>query len=301
MESPLEDRAQADDLDELARVRATLAEKDEEIARLRDRLADEQFGRELREVFALAVTAGTIATPAAHGQILVSLVETAATVIRARSAALFLLDEEAQELVFEVALGPKADEARKYRVPLGQGIAGLVALSAQPMAISGAQHDPRQASDIAAQIGYYPESILCVPLIYDNQVIGVLELLDKLDEPSFTPHDMELLVRFASQAAVGIEVSRMLRSLPALIGEVLNVFGDPSDSRVRQLRAHAEELAQRIEADPAYRRALELARLIQDISRQGEPASRACLSILRSFAEYSRSRTGSVDEYGATR
>lgn len=284
--------------DELAQAQAALARQAAEIEQLRAQLADEQFGRELREVFALATTAGTIAAPTAHGQILTSLVETAADVIGAHSAALFMIDDQAGELVFEVALGPKADEAMKHRVPLGQGIAGLVAMSGQPMAVSGAESDPRQASDIAARIGYLPRSILCVPLVYGDQVIGVLEMLDKVGAPSFSPRDMELLGLFANQAAVGIEMSRTVQSLPALIGEVLHVLDDQSeDPRVQQLREDAQALARRIEADPTYRQALEMARLVQEISRESEHAGRHCLTILRSFAEYSRARAGTASDF----
>src|SRR5207245_1557500 len=117
------------------------------------------------------------------------------------------INEETHELIFEVALGQKAQEVKKFAIPLGHGIAGLVAVSGQPMAISDAQRDPRQASDIARSVGYVPQSILCVPLFYNDQIIGVLELLDKADASSFTAADMETLGLFANQAAVAIEQS----------------------------------------------------------------------------------------------
>ena len=53
------------------------------------------------------------------------IVEAAAQVISARAASLFLVNEETQELIFEVALGQKAQEVKKFSVPLGHGIAGL--------------------------------------------------------------------------------------------------------------------------------------------------------------------------------
>src|ERR687893_1907580 len=107
------------------------------------------------------------------------IVGTAAGVFPSRSAALFLIDEEVEELVFQVALGPEAEQVKDLRVPLGHGIAGLVAVSGQPMAVSDAGSDPRQAADIAQSVGYTPGTILCVPLFYDDEIIGVLELLDR--------------------------------------------------------------------------------------------------------------------------
>src|SRR6266536_2683684 len=90
-----------------------------------------------------------------------------------------LIDEDAGDLVFQVALGGSADEVKDIRVPLGHGIAGGVALSGLPLAVSNASKDPRWAKDIGDQVDYRPDSIVCVPLFYDDRVIGALELLDK--------------------------------------------------------------------------------------------------------------------------
>ena len=159
------------DAEDRAREEA-LARAQEEISRLRRKLADERFAEELKDALTLAAAAGEIASPVTHSRLLEMIVETAASVIPSRAASLFLIDEETEELIFEVALGPEAEEVRKFRIPLGQGIAGLVAVSGQPMAISDASSDPRQAADIAKRVGYEPESILCVPLIH-NEVLSV--------------------------------------------------------------------------------------------------------------------------------
>src|SRR5215207_8419633 len=187
----MNDEPRTGDQDTFARAQETIARQAEEIERLKRRLTDERFAEDLREALVLATAAGTIASPMTHLRLLDMIVETAAHMISARAAALFLIDEETQELIFEVALGSKAEEVKKFRVPLGYGIAGLVAVSGQPMAISNAENDPRQAADIAQSVGYAPQSILCVPLFYEDQVIGVLELLDKEGAPSSSASDME--------------------------------------------------------------------------------------------------------------
>src|SRR3990170_297946 len=98
-----------DRMDTLARAQVTIARQQEEIEGLKRRLADERFAEDLREALALAASAGAIASPVSHSRLLEMIVETAARMIFARAAALFLVDEEAQELIFEVALGPKAE------------------------------------------------------------------------------------------------------------------------------------------------------------------------------------------------
>jgi GAF domain-containing protein len=297
----MSDSGGTEDRNALAEAQRIVAQQADEIQRLRAQLSDDRFARELREVFSLAATAGTIAAPVAHSRLLELIVQTAAHVISARAASLFLLDEAADELVLEVATGPKAAEARRLRLPIGHGIAGLVAASAQPMAISDAQRHPQHAADIAARVGYLPTSILCVPLTYEDQTIGVLELLDKVGAASFGLADIEALGLFAEQAAVAIEQSRTLRGLAALIGEMLHLLGDTSDPRIHQLQEEARAFARRIEDEPAYQQALELARLIQQLGRHGEADLKACQTIVRAFVDYARSRPGLGEDLGLTR
>ena len=270
----------------------------EEISRLRRRFADERFAEKLRDALTLAVAAGEISSPVTHSRLLEMIVQTAASVIPSRAASLFLIDEETEELIFEVALGSKAEEVRKFRIPLGHGIAGLVAVSGQPMAISDARSDPRQAADIARSVGYEPESILCVPLFYDEEVVGVLELLDREGTLSYSAADMNTLGLFAEQAAVAIEQSRIRGDLAALLGETLGSSGGVPDHRSVGLAEGARSFAESMEEDAAYRRALELAALVREISRAGEEEHTACRTILEGFAGYLRSRPEERDDLG---
>ena len=266
--------------------RAMIARQAEEIERLGRLLAGERFAEEMRQALATAAMTGTIASPVTHTRLLEMIVETAARVIGADAASLFLVDEENHQLTFEVAIGQKAAEVKKYTIPMGHGIAGLVAISGQPMAVSEAQSDPRHAADIARSVGYLPQSVLCVPLFYNEAITGVLELLDKKGAPSFGGEDMELLGYFANQAAVAIEQSRTHRNLAALIGEVLASLEGVAEHRKEALQQETRAFASFIEADPRYHQALELARLVQAISWRGEAEAQACRTLLLGFSDY---------------
>ena len=231
-----------------AREDDVVARQAEEVARLRDALS-------------LAATAGIIGSPVTHTRLLEMIVETGAHVIGARAGALFLLDEDESELTFEVAIGPHAEEAKRFRVPLGHGIAGMVAASGQPVAIADAESDARLAADIAEGVGYRPQTVLCVPLFYGERVIGALELLDKDGGRSFSAADMDALALFAGQAAVALQLSRTYQS-------------------VTRLLLDESELAPGAKVDHESRDALELAALVHEIVRHGEverePATRCC-------------------------
>jgi GAF domain-containing protein len=247
------------------------------------------FVSELREALTLAGTAGVVAAPVTHAHLLEMIVQTASRVIRARAASLCLVDEKGQELVFEVVQGEKAEELRKIRVPLGHGIVGLVAQTGEPIAISDAQSDPRHASDVARRIGHTPRSIVAVPLFFEDRVVGVLELLDKLDGGSFGAGDIEALGLFANQAAIAIQQSRSHTSLALMLMDAIWSVADLPPERRLRLSDGARAFARDLEDGP-YGRALELARLVREIVHAGPRAAAACRDVLEAFAEYVRRR-----------
>jgi GAF domain-containing protein len=282
----------------LEEARAIIEQQASEIARLRRRVDDDRLVDELRDAVRLSVTASAIGTPVSHARLLDMIVATAADIIGANAASLFLIDTEHEDLVFEVALGEKADEVKKFRVPLGHGVAGLVALTGQPMAVSDTTTDDRDAADIAEAVGYVPKNILCVPLFYSDQVIGVLELLDKEGATHFSPDDMEALGLFANQAAVAIEQSRNHDRLDSLVKGFVQSLGAVAEGERASLAERAAEFARGITADQSFRRALELAGLVQEIAGQGDREWEACRGILESFAAFLRSKPSSGNAGG---
>ena len=272
---------------DLAEALAVIARQAEEIELLRTQHADARLAEDLRAALVRSALAGTIAAPVTHSRLLEMIVETAAQVISSQAASLFLVDEERRELVFEIALGQKAEEVKKFRVPLGHGIAGHVASTGQPTATSGTV-DPRQAREIGESVGYIPRTILCVPLFYADRVIGVLELLDKADDATFTMLDMHVLGLFANMAAVAIEQSRTRESLSGVIAEMVLEFsgGDLPDADRQELMRGMQRLAGNIARDERYQQALGIVRLVEEISRSGEHELGACQAMLRAFADY---------------
>jgi len=279
-----EEQRQSANSDALAEAQELIARQGAEIQRLRQLVADNRFADELRQSLILAGAVGAIATAPAYEQLLMLILETAAQVINASAASISLVDEEQRELVIEHALGPRGREAKGVRLPLGHGIAGLVAASGQPMAISNAGRDPRHAAEIAARIGYQPDTILCVPLIYEERVIGVLELMDKAGGRSFTPADIETLGGFGTQAAIVIEQSRLQTSVSGLIGLLLSSPDRAGAAAGAGTAARA--FAATLQEASSYQETLELAQLVRQFASLGELERQLCASLLRGQLQY---------------
>ena len=268
----------------------TIARLEAELAELRRLLSGDSLAARLREALLQATTAAEIAAPTSHDQLLDLILETASAVIGAQAGALFLIDESTGELVCEAAAGGQAERVKGLRLPLGHGIAGGVALTAQPLAVSEARKDPRWAADVGDRVGYLPDSLVCVPLFHGDRITGVLELLDKKGSPSFSPGDVYLLGLFANQAAVAIEQSRTRREIAAIVAASLQESISPEARAAAQLTEELARFAEGLEQDSGFRRSRELAALVNEIAQLGDAELGTCVAFLRAFAQYVRVR-----------
>jgi transcriptional regulator with GAF, ATPase, and Fis domain len=285
--------------DDLAQAHNVIEHQKQVIEGLQRRLEDARQLDTLRDIYSLAVSTKTIAEPFTHHRLLDMIVQTAAAVMSARAASLFIIDTKAQELVFEVATGPKAAEVSQFRLPLGHGIAGFVAVSGQPIAITNAGDNPLHASDISRSIGYVPQNILCVPLFYQEQVIGVLELLDKENDTPFDERDMNLVSFFANQAAVAIELSHTHHYLMRLFSDLFQLADKGTPHSHEQILQYAHTFYERMEEDTNVKQALEFATFLQEIIWSGDDERALCRTMLQSMGLYLRSRLTPLHEWTA--
>ena len=141
----------------------------------------------------------------------------ARAIFGAKASSIFLLDEEADELVFEAIAGYGAETLLGQRFPSSTGIAGWVLVTRQPLVIEDVTEDPRFAKDFAETTGYIPKGLMAVPLLYEERTLGVLEVLDRPQRSQFSLVEMDLLGLFANQAAIALDLLRRTRRAEAVL------------------------------------------------------------------------------------
>jgi len=140
------------------------------------------------------------------------ILDKARELIRTESASVMLYVEKTNDLEFKVVLGPKASGVKPYRLPMGQGISGWVAQNRKPILIPDAYQDSRFDPSFDKRSGYRTRSILCVPMLHKRKLIGVMTVLNRVDNLPFLEEDKNIMLTFASQAALAIENARLLQA-----------------------------------------------------------------------------------------
>jgi GAF domain-containing protein len=106
------------------------------------------------------------------------------------------------------ASGEEAGDLLGHRVAPGEGIAGFVLASGQPLALSRLEKDPRLRGGLEGLLRRRPRSLLCVPCTSDDAVLGALELADKEAGEAFTFDDLELVTLLAGIAGSALAEDR---------------------------------------------------------------------------------------------
>jgi GAF domain-containing protein len=151
-----------------------------------------------------AVAAGVMSSEEDYRSLLQSIVEVARAIFAARASSITLLDEQADELVFEAVAGEGSETLVGRRMPSDTGVMGWTLTTRQPLVIEDVSADPRHSRETAEETGYVPQGLMSVPLLHEERALGVLQVLDR--QTPFTLQEMELLGLFANQAAVALDL-----------------------------------------------------------------------------------------------
>lgn len=164
-----------------------------------------------------AVAAGVLGAEENFRVLLRSIVEVARAIFKAKASSIFLVDEATDELVFEAVAGEGSESLVGRRFPSSTGIAGFVLVSRQPLVIEDVLADPRFSRETAESTGFVPKGLMAVPLLHEERVLGVLEVLDRPRDARFTLAEMELLGLFANQAAIALDLLQRARQAQAVL------------------------------------------------------------------------------------
>ncbi|MGE0086951.1 MAG: SpoIIE family protein phosphatase [Desulfococcaceae bacterium] len=142
--------------------------------------------------------------------LLSDIMESSRAVMNAEASSLLLYDPVENRLHFNITIGDKGPLLREFSVEMGEGIAGWVAQHRKPQLIRDCYSDPRFNPEMDRKISFRTCSMICIPMIRYEQLIGVMQVINKKDGCVFEDRDLIIFETLASQCAVAIENARLV-------------------------------------------------------------------------------------------
>ena len=118
-----------------------------------------------------------------------SIFRVATVLLRGERASLLLRDDATSDFVIARAVGLAEDVQRQVRVRPGEGVAGHVVASKRPLLVRTASDMP-----VPLRVGHYrSESFVSVPVLVNDEPLGVLNVTDRADGTPFEMGDLRTL------------------------------------------------------------------------------------------------------------
>lgn len=201
-------------------------------------------------------TASNAGNSRQHRALLQSIVRTTQSVCAAQACSVQRLDRGSRELVFEAASGRGRPDLIGIRYSADTGIAGWTLVSRQAIVVDDVQQNAHFAKDVAESTGYLPRSIIALPLIHEDRLLGVLEVLDSSAGWASGIAGLDFLAEFAEQAAIVLSLvegdqlvdaavstaDEAMRELMEISGTLAALTGDRRTTALRLLHTLRELL-----------------------------------------------------------
>jgi response regulator RpfG family c-di-GMP phosphodiesterase len=170
-----------------------------------------------------------------------TLIDAAKRLIGAQASSIMLFNEHSKALDFYAASSAKADKLQKLTVPLGAGVASWVFQNKKPVIINDVTKDARFYPEVDKQTRFKTRSLLAVPLLAKDEIVGVIEVVNKLSG-DFSVNDMLLLTAIASQTGMSIQNARLFRKTEKLLFNTVSSLSQAIDAKDQYTSGHSSRV-----------------------------------------------------------
>jgi transcriptional regulator with GAF, ATPase, and Fis domain len=251
--------------------------------------------RRLQDSIRFVEAANTLTSPLMRS--IENLLRVAADAVGASEASVIVRDGNKGSLKFLSAIGPVAEQLLRVKIPPGRGIAGFVFTSGQPMMVANAAEEESFYAEVDRTTGYTTQTLLATPLRVRNEIIGVLELVNRPGEPPyapFAPEEMDQSAHFADAIAALVDAYESAKLVEIIFDR--SVHDTKTDTHT------ADELrrwTRNLRAAPEHRDMLAIAASISEIAGAGEAERELCREIIDALGKWARKRAVTQFDYSA--
>ena len=167
--------------------------------------------------------------------------EAITTLVKCEAGSLLLLDENTNELYFQIALGEKGEKVKEIRLKIGEGIAGWVAKEGKSLIVHDVKKDPRWFRKADEKTKFQTKDMICVPVKSKGKVIGVIQAINK-KRGKWTKEDLKLLEHLSNQLSVAIENARLYEELKRTFFETSQALAEAIEMRDPYTGGHTQRV-----------------------------------------------------------
>ena len=193
--------------------------------------------RQLQEISAL------LNSSLDHATIRKRAIEAATLLMNAEAGSLLLLDEATGDLYFDVAHGEKGEAVRQARLRKGQGIAGHVARTGEPIIVNDVQQDTRFFRHVDQTSGFVTRNMVCVPVTAHGRLLGVLQAINHKHGEQFGEDDLQNFVALGHQVGIAIENANLYEEIHLLFEGFISASVQAIESRDPSTSGHSQRVA----------------------------------------------------------
>jgi len=166
------------------------------------------------------------------------IVTTLAKTMGAEICSLMLVNTNSDEL--EVAYAVGLDGKRLRNTAIGEGISGYVAKEGKPLLVVDIEKDPRFKLSNDPQ--YNTTSLVAAPLFVKGNVVGILNVNNKLNGSPFNQDDLDLLTTVAGQAAIAVENSNLYKDIRSSYFDTVRALVNALEAKDKYSKGHSERV-----------------------------------------------------------
>jgi len=227
------------------------------------------------------------------------LLHRANSTVNAATGSVLVRDGDSGGLKFLTATGAVTDALLELRLPSGAGIAGLVFSTHQPMAVADVAHEGSFWSEADRRTGFKTGTVLATPLRGENELVGVLEFVNRPGDPPyppFSPEEMDRAARFAEPIARLVEAYEIAGLIESLFN--FSIRNSLMTKSYEQRQTAEREWLAGNQAAGAHLELLKIWLALRDIINSGDAERKLCRELLESVERFTRNRSVGMGQFG---